>query len=881
MINRIAYFSDTLSKEKILAAGDMIKRVYIDCVREYQTLYENPILFPRAPQQVFVETFDERDTSKASIKQQDQQSQYEAEVDFYRALESLELNKKIIVLHNFKYSKSQACLFSGSEESSAGEHDFVVIVRDYVIIIFEVKSPKAITDKTFKRNLSDARKQLRRAKNIITNICNIWNIDQSAFFVREYAVFPKTSKTDLRNFNNYKTNKVSDIIFQNDVENFRCWWEENIKSYLVEVSIVRSIRSNDVHRLKSTLLGIWCVNEQNLCDIEICSLGHCVKEVDDAVRSAEITQTKLKPLSKGVKTSPTLFRTYFGVDCLTETQKIVYNDDKVAQYIMGPAGSGKTLLLLGKMIQVFQRQEPNNSLKRKFVLITGSFDLDDIAEMLKKAGMKTSRSHRVLGGETHDLRKMRLQRNEEFYQDFHSTQSNFDAFILHHFALTDTTFWPQSKETEDSIKHGLLSVICNKDLNHIFIDDFHNAVDTIFSSITMKPPFMFIKDYSKTLMHEVITAMRRRYTRNSNDTDPPYLWLIYDHSQMTSCILKDDNFAIDSTRYRRMITYVRDFENALKDEMICDQNSSNTLFRSLTRNLRNTVDISRCIENVFKDHAKHCCLFNVPLEEMLDHLEISNIFQETGHLIHGPKPTFFLVKNSDYQEETVLAIVIDVLEELLKDNKIRQSDIAIITDSFGHLLSSTGKKVMDKLFSLKCYGFGGVTVRVTEDKDTIQATEWKAVIHITDLIEFKESILPSEPRYLTDIPPIMKCNLPSTDAYKNAKSIFETHIKLACSPIYVVMSRARVYHVVIGKVGNFERRKYWEVSSFFHKKYGYPLPSQSEIDKYRCLPNNGSVTLLVNEEGEYAFYKKKNFVYKTVPDCQEHAFLPRQYYTTI
>ena len=104
MINRIAYFSDTLSKEKILAAGDMIKRVYIDRVRKYQTLYENPILFPRAPQQVFVETFDERDTSKASIKQQDQQSQYEAEVDFYRALESLELNKKIIVLHNFKYS---------------------------------------------------------------------------------------------------------------------------------------------------------------------------------------------------------------------------------------------------------------------------------------------------------------------------------------------------------------------------------------------------------------------------------------------------------------------------------------------------------------------------------------------------------------------------------------------------------------------------------------------------------------------------------------------------------------------------------------------------------------------------------------------------------
>ena len=100
---------------------------------------------------------------------------------------------------------------------------------------------------------------------------------------------------------------------QENLQNFGFWWKENIKKNLADISIGWSLIPDSIHQLKSTLLGIWCMDEKDSCDISICSLGHCVKEVDDAVRSAEITVHKMNPASKGVKVSPPLFKKYFGL----------------------------------------------------------------------------------------------------------------------------------------------------------------------------------------------------------------------------------------------------------------------------------------------------------------------------------------------------------------------------------------------------------------------------------------------------------------------------------------------------------------------------------------------------------------------------------------
>ena len=612
------------------------------------------------------------------------------------------------------------------------------------------------------------------------------------------------------------------------------------------------------------------MEKDSSCDIKICSLGHCVKEVDDAVRSGKITVYKLNPASKGVKVSPPLFKKYFGVDCLTETQKIIFDDDKIAQFIMGPAGSGKTLLLLGKMIQVFQRADSQSVLsgsQRKFVMITGTYELDALTEMLKKAGMKTCISHKLVRTETLELHK-----NDSFQQAFQKSECNdFNVFILHHYALTDPTFWP--KQSQGSISaEDVLSNLVNGEYN-LFIDEFHNALDTILSSMASS---QYLKSYARSSLGELVIALRKRSVNKSNMSDSPYLWLIYDHAQMTLAKKKESRIElnVDIIFFRRMITYVRDFEDVLKIEMQKDQNSDNPLFRVLARNLRNTVDINKCIENVFIDHSRFW-IDNMSREDRIfDLLELPKLYPKIGHFIHGPKPIFFLVENSDYQEYIERAIIVDVLEDLLKDGKLCPEDIAIITDSYWQYTNPySGKSTMEKMDLLKRHGFEGVTVRVTEDKDSIQSTEWKAVIHITDLIESNKS-LQNHPQYMIDLLPFLKSNSTSTrakDNYNHAKSLLETNMKLAYSPLYVGMSRARVLLVVIGRIGNLERKQFGETRNMLHTTYGHPRLSRSEATKYQEPPENDEQKIVT--EGEYEYYKKSNFVYKTIPDSPKHAIL--------
>ncbi|XP_063688563.1 mitochondrial import receptor subunit TOM70-like [Bolinopsis microptera] len=227
---------DDLSENKIEAAGDMIARIYVDRQARYKMEYDTPAMFPPAPQQTFVDAFSEEDSSQLSLKQKDQQVQYDAEVDLFRALESLEAKGKIVVLHSFDFSKEQAQLFSMSEESSKnqgeGEQDFLVIVRDQAIVLFEVKSPIQISNNNFKKNVIESRKQLDRAYELVSNIYMKFGGLTSDLTILQFTVFPKTAKVDLTSFPSYKAylaNKMGNIkvLFQEEIQNFSNWWTDN------------------------------------------------------------------------------------------------------------------------------------------------------------------------------------------------------------------------------------------------------------------------------------------------------------------------------------------------------------------------------------------------------------------------------------------------------------------------------------------------------------------------------------------------------------------------------------------------------------------------------------------------------------------------------
>ena len=178
-----------------------------------------------------------------------------------------------------------------------------------------------------------------------------------------------------------------------------------------------------------------------------------------------------------------------------------------------------------------------------------------------------------------------------------------------------------------------MSNLVNGEYN-LFIDDFHNALDTILSGQSYS---QYLESYARNILGEIMTALRIRFVNKSNLRDSLYFWLIYDHGQMTIAKKKQSRSEtnVEITYFRRMITYVRDFEDALKMEMQKVNNSDIPLFRVLARNLRNTVDINKCIENVCIDYSRFWIDNMFVNDKIFDLLELPKLYPKIGHFIHG------------------------------------------------------------------------------------------------------------------------------------------------------------------------------------------------------------------------------------------------------
>ena len=72
--------------------------------------------------------------------------------------------------------------------------------------------------------------------------------------------------------------------------------------------------------------------------------------IDRELRRSRLTKdTGKNPSMKG---SPLIFKEYLGIEYLSSEQKTIFNSTEKLCEITGPAGSGKTVLLLGKIIQI-------------------------------------------------------------------------------------------------------------------------------------------------------------------------------------------------------------------------------------------------------------------------------------------------------------------------------------------------------------------------------------------------------------------------------------------------------------------------------------------------------------------------------------------------
>ena len=181
----------------------------------------HPTMLPIAPDQTYIDKYPE--SSPAFRDERKCQSDYEAEVVVYRAVEKLD-EKRVIVLHNFEYTHHQyrlcdkdhvrkGCPECKKPANRVGECDFLVICPDRFIII-EVKNmtnfereflacdpdfhlctidedwenPECMTMKKHSEVLNETFKKSMQQRNKIVNLieCIDIEVEKIKYFEREF-----------------------------------------------------------------------------------------------------------------------------------------------------------------------------------------------------------------------------------------------------------------------------------------------------------------------------------------------------------------------------------------------------------------------------------------------------------------------------------------------------------------------------------------------------------------------------------------------------------------------------------------------------------------------------------------------------------------------
>ena len=369
------------------------------------------VMFPPYPSSSFIDRFPSEKQSKAEQTASNQQVQYEEEVKVFKALERL--GGPNIALHSFKYTHQQYNLFvddhrcKKKDQEEEGEADFVVI-HDKFIAVIEVKAPefgKKNERTVFERNYKKSKQQREKTCELIRAICRKNTSPEPE--LRQYTIFTNIDRESADKISKYtclgETEKQS-ILFRDDVfedvdnlcnsecskmgiygisPRFHQYFDYKIIDATHEINIDPGVKAQVVW----TILGIWCANEKNQFSKDKWDLGRTINHIDDFLRDAHISNKPEAPTSSRVKGSPAVFK-YLGIKCLTVEQKEVFYDERPRLVINGPAGSGKTMLVIGKIIQLVTKSKANcNGI---IVVVANGLIALEYETQLNKAGISST-----------------------------------------------------------------------------------------------------------------------------------------------------------------------------------------------------------------------------------------------------------------------------------------------------------------------------------------------------------------------------------------------------------------------------------------------------------------------------------------------------------
>ena len=696
---------------------ESIEKIGGEILEEYcqSSTTSKPIMIPPVPDSKFLEKF----TTKTK-----RQEAYETEVKVYRCFE--ELKRDVIVIHQIEYTHKQYSAFLPqhnctkkeckqkpavhtchlNDKDAEGENDFVVIGPDFVAV-FEVKGLTAFKYQTccsellskcsikrngiklsiqernavkFEKCCEGAASQRNRMVNLIKHLNN-------SVTVYQFTIFPNISKQEV------DEGYLSDtsLLFSEEFETFNSWFDANIRSLdTIPENITSAMKS-----VKCSLLGLWCIKTDNKGETSDCSLSKCIMDIDTKLERALVTKQAIEqdksnntsqkkyPKNPEMVEAPDLFKNYLKINCLTQEQLDVFNCEERYLWVEGPTGSGKTILMLGKIIDTVLSK---NTEERVLVMGYG-----------QKTTPAVRRYHQVLNNINEDISCTIVEYD---YRDIDDKVGDIDdkvaagekslmdklstcksRIVILVLGLYDV-LWPWGPTISSKVYDFITSRF-----NHVFVDDYQT-----------------LNDYLKS-DSELFSVVKNSPTNNS-PTNNSRLWVFCDNGQ-SFLVLDISTSSTGETR--------RDL-NGFRNMFKCQQ--------ALSVNLRNTYEISSVL-SVIREH------YNT--KEFPGARGAGMSGQNIGHFLRGTKPTIYLLSDENP------AACIGILEKELRklrgpDSCLKDEDIAVLyvqDEEHSPELLETVDSVLKKL---------NMDIEVRHTFNCISA-EWPASVFIQRCSTYSQRIL--------------------------------------------------------------------------------------------------------------------------------------------
>ena len=195
----------------------------------------NSIMFPRAPEQTYVDIFPGpvQDQADNFVADRRHQADYETEVVLYRALERMKIY--LFVLHSFQYAHGQICQIRNKKKcpkcknpyNKEGECDFLILASNCCVII-EVKNMSHIEEGVDDREgkvralVGTFKKSVEQRKKIETLIKGLDKILNQSTTVLQFTAYPNFSRSFRKQLQEnsdlcLSDEELSTIIFKEDI----------------------------------------------------------------------------------------------------------------------------------------------------------------------------------------------------------------------------------------------------------------------------------------------------------------------------------------------------------------------------------------------------------------------------------------------------------------------------------------------------------------------------------------------------------------------------------------------------------------------------------------------------------------------------------------